>query len=50
LHRGLRSLTFEQHVIFFNPTVHAGGLIVIVRIVHQRRNLTALSFIDDLET
>jgi toxin ParE1/3/4 len=50
LHNGLRSLTFEQHIIFFNPIRHAGGAIVIVRIVHQRRNLTALSFIDDLET
>ena len=48
LHKGLRSLTFEQHVIFFNPIRHAGGAIVVVRIVHQRRNMTALSFTDDL--
>ena len=48
IHRGLRSLTFEQHLIFFNPTGHAGGAVVIVRIVHQSRNLVALSFTDDL--
>ena len=49
LHMGLRSLNFEQHLIFFNPIRHAGGAVIIVRIVHQRRNLTALSFIDDVE-
>ena len=49
MHNGLRSLTFEQHAIFFNPIRHAGGTIVIVRIVHQRRNLTALSFTDGIE-
>ena len=49
LHKGLRSLTFEQHVIFFNPIRHAGGATIIVRIVHQRRNFAALSFTDDLE-
>ncbi len=50
LSRGLRSLTYEQHVIFFYPTRHAGGGIVIVRIVHQRRNLAAMSFADDSDT
>ena len=50
LHMGLRSLAFGKHVIFFNPIRHAGGAIVIVRIVHQRRDLSALSFTDDLET
>ena len=49
LHKGLRSLTFEQHVIFFSAIRHAGGAVIIVRIVHQRRNLAALSFTDDLE-
>jgi len=44
---GLRSLTFGQHVIFFSPIRHAGGATVIVRIVHQRRNISALSFTDN---
>jgi toxin ParE1/3/4 len=44
---GLRSLTFGQHVIFFSPIRYAGGATVIVRIVHQRRNISALSFSDD---
>jgi toxin ParE1/3/4 len=48
--KGLRSLTFEQHVIFFSPIRHAGGAVIIVRILHQRRNFAALSFTDDLET
>jgi toxin ParE1/3/4 len=46
---GLRSLTHEQHVIFFGPVGPAGGSMVIVRIVHQRRNFAALSLTDDLE-
>lgn len=46
---GLRSLTHEQHVIFFSPVRRANGAVVIVRIVHQRRNFAALSFTDDLE-
>ena len=50
MHNELRSLTFEQHAIFFNPIRHAGGAIIIVRIVHQRRNLTALAFTDGIET
>ena len=50
LRPGLRSLTFEQHIIFFGPIRHAGGAVIILRIIHQRRNLAALTFIDDLET
>jgi len=46
---GLRSLTFRQPVIFFSPVGHAGGSSVIVRIIHQRRNLWALSFTEDRE-
>ena len=45
----MRSLAHEQHVIFFNPIRHAGGAVVILRIVHQRRNLDALSFTEDLD-
>lgn len=46
---GLRSLTYEQHVIFFSPVRRAEGAVVITRIVHQRRNLAALSLTDDLD-
>lgn len=49
LSAGLRSLTCEQHVIFFSPIRRANGAVVIVRIVHQRRNLAALSLTDDLD-
>ena len=49
LNKGMRSLAHEQHVIFFNPIRHAGGAVVILRIVHQRRNLDALSFTGDLD-
>ncbi len=49
LRKGLRSLTFEQHLIFFYPIRHAGGATVIVRIAHHSRNLDALSFYDDLD-
>jgi toxin ParE1/3/4 len=50
LHKGLRSVTYESHAIFFIPIRHAGGAPVIVRIVHQRRNFAALSFADDMQT
>ncbi|MEO8244517.1 MAG: type II toxin-antitoxin system RelE/ParE family toxin [bacterium] len=49
LQTGLRSLTVEQHVIFFHPIRHAGGAVIIVRIIHQRRNFAALSFAGDLD-
>ena len=49
LSAGLRSLTYEQHVIFFSPVRRAGGSVVIIRIVYQRRNLAALSLTDDLD-
>ena len=46
---GIRSLTHEQHVIFFIPIRRAGDAVVIVRIVHHRRDIAALSFHEDLE-
>lgn len=49
LAKGLRSLTHEQHVIFFAAIQRAAGAVVIVRLIHQRRNFAALSFTDDLE-
>ncbi len=43
---GMRSLTVGRHLIFFIPVRHAGGGVVISRIVHQSRNLKALSYRD----
>jgi toxin ParE1/3/4 len=45
---GLRSLSYESHLIFFRPVRHAGGAVVILRILHQRQNLAALQFMQDL--
>jgi toxin ParE1/3/4 len=46
---GLRSLPYESHLIFFRPVRHAGGAVVILRILHQRQNLSALQFMQDIE-
>ena len=45
---GLRSLSYGRHVIFFARIDAAGGEPVILRIVHQRRNLPALVYYDDI--
>ena len=45
---GLRSLNFGRHVIFFARIDAAGGEPVVLRIVHQRRNLPALVYFDDI--
>ena len=45
----MRSLDYQKHLIFFEPITHAGGAVVILRIVHQRRDIAALSYHDDLE-
>ncbi len=45
----MRSFAYQKHLIFFEPIAHAGGEVVILRIVHQRRDLAALSYHDDLE-
>ncbi len=49
LAKGMRSLTYEQHLIFFAPVADFGGQPVILRILHQRRNLGALLYLDDLD-
>lgn len=48
--QGMRSLDCGRHVIFFAPVAAAGGAPVILRIVHQRRNLPALAYYDHLDT
>ena len=46
---GLRSLSYGRHVIFFARIDAAGGEPVILRIVHQRRNLPALVYYEDID-
>jgi toxin ParE1/3/4 len=46
---GMRSLTFQKHLIFFQSAHEPHGRIVILRIIHERRNFAALSYSDDLE-
>ena len=45
----MRSLTCEQHLIFFAPIPSFKGQTVVLRILHQRRNLTAVTYLDDLD-
>jgi toxin ParE1/3/4 len=50
LRHGMRSMPYQQHLIFFEPIDHAGGEIVILRIVHQSRNLSALAYKDQKDS
>ncbi len=45
----MRSVTYEQHVVFFAPIAAAGGTPVVLRILHQRRSLAALAYYEDLD-
>ena len=45
---GLRSANYERHVIFFARVAAADAATVILRIVHQRRNLPALVYFEDI--
>ena len=46
---GLRSVNYGRHVIFFARIAAAGGQPVVVRIVHQRRNMPALVYFEDID-
>ena len=46
---GLRSVNYRRHVIFFARIAAAGDEPVILRIIHQRRNLAALVYFDRME-
>ena len=46
---GMRSLTYERHLIFFMPARDSDGRTAVLRIIHQARNLAALSYHDELE-
>jgi toxin ParE1/3/4 len=49
LGKEMRSLLYGRHLIFFAPLDDFAGKPVILRILHQRRNLAALTYHDDLE-
>ena len=46
---GLRSVNYERHIVFFARMSVADNEPVIMRIVHQRRNLPALSYFEDID-
>ena len=46
---GMRSVNYGMHVIFFRRVKAAGNDPMILRIVHQRRNLPALVYFEDLD-
>jgi len=45
---GLRSVNYRRHIIFFARIAAAGDEPVILRIVHQRRNMPALTYYEDI--
>lgn len=45
---GLRSLNYRRHIVFYASIDAAGGEPVILRIVHQRRNLPALVYFEEI--
>ncbi len=45
---GLRSVNYRRHVIFFARIAATGNEAVIIRIVHQRRNLPALVYYEEI--
>jgi toxin ParE1/3/4 len=49
LGQGMRSLVCEKHLIFFAPVASFSRQPVILRILHQRRNLAAVTYLDELE-
>ncbi len=46
--RGLRSVDYEKHVIFYARVAAADDAPVVLRIVHQRRNMPALNYFEAL--
>ena len=45
---GLRSVNYRRHIIFLARIAAAGDEPVILRIVHQRRNMPALTYYEDI--
>jgi toxin ParE1/3/4 len=46
---GMRSINCQKHVIFYKRIKAADDAVVVLRIVHQQRNLPALVYYDDLD-
>jgi len=46
---GMRSIQCQRHLIFYKQVAAANDGIVVLRIVHQQRNLSALMYYDDLD-
>ena len=46
--KGMRSVNYARHIIFFSPVDAADGQPVVLRILHQRRHLPAMVYYDDL--
>ncbi len=46
---GMRSTPYEKHIIFFLPVQIGVRRAAILRIVHQRRNLAALTYYEDID-
>ena len=46
---GLRSVNYRRHVVFYARIAAAGDEAVILRIVHQRRNMPALVYFEDID-
>ena len=44
---GMRSVIYGKHIIFYARTAAADGAPVILRIVHHRRNMPALTYYED---
>ncbi|MXZ81153.1 MAG: type II toxin-antitoxin system RelE/ParE family toxin [Gammaproteobacteria bacterium] len=45
---GLRSVNYGRYVIFFARIAAAGDERVIIRIIHERRSLSALAYYEDI--
>lgn len=46
---GMRSVSYQRHIVFFAPIAAAGHAPVVLRILHQRRHLPAMVYYDGLE-
>jgi toxin ParE1/3/4 len=44
---GMRSVTFQRHIIFYLPTHTRTERTAVLRVLHQRRNLAALRFAEN---
>ncbi|MBL9058447.1 MAG: type II toxin-antitoxin system RelE/ParE family toxin [Mangrovicoccus sp.] len=47
--KGMRSATYRSHIVFYIRLAAAGDAVVILRILHQNRNLPALIYYEDLD-